>query len=408
MSALDGKMDDQRAAALRIMVVAEAPEQRVEIAQTLKRIEDPVLEVVEAASGPQREEEATAADVTIVVCNRNEEATLRYLRREAERTVRPALFVLAEECSPILMRRILTAGADELLFFPLDLADVTRALLKVNETRRRAEHNTGGLVCSVISSVGGVGVTTIAANLALALRRATGLRVLAVDLDLQAGALALALNLEPERSIREFTGSDARLEQSGLEAALASHPSGLCLLAAPGRVEDTELVSDAVVGALLELGRQSFDFVVVDCGSYIDENAVAAWERSDHLFYVLDQSIGSARGCTRFIELFGRLGLQGVEPSLVLNRFMPKHPISEEHLGNTLGRTFFARLPADERLMERAQARGQDLWQVGAGSPLVRAFEEMARRVATPEAESAVQTGDGLLARLFGGFEPRR
>ena len=69
---------------------------------------------------------------------------------------------------------------------------------------------------------------------------------------------------------------------------------------------------DATVGATLDLMRQLFDFVIVDCGTHIDANTVAAWERSSHLFYVLDQSIGAARCAWRFVELVGRLGLQGV------------------------------------------------------------------------------------------------
>ncbi len=84
------------------------------------------------------------------------------------------------------------------------------------------------------------------------------------------------------------------------------------------------------IGEVLELMRQLFDFVIVDCGGYIDENAVAAWERSDHLFYLLDQSIAAARCAWRFVDLFGRLGLSGVEPNFILSRFQPHHPISED------------------------------------------------------------------------------
>ena len=62
------------------------------------------------------------------------------------------------------------------------------------------------------------------------------------------------------------------------------------MLAAPKRIEEGELVSDLTVGTVLELMRQLFDYVIVDCGDHVDENAVAAGERSEHLFYVLNQT----------------------------------------------------------------------------------------------------------------------
>ena len=152
--------------------------------------------------------------------------------------------------------------------------------------------------------------------------------------------------------------------------------------------------------------RQLFDFVVVDCGGYIDENAVAAWERSDHLFYVLDQSIAAARCAWRFVDLFGRLGLSGVEPNFILSRFVPHHPITEEQITHTLGRPIYAKIPRDEKVLERMQLRAQDLWTVGSGSPLARTVEDLARRLATRGDVVAEQDG-GMFFRLRSALSGR-
>jgi len=60
----------------------------------------------------------------------------------------------------------------------------------------------------VVSTVRGVGVSSLAANLALALRYALSKRVALVDLDLQSGGLAVTLNLEPERTIMALAEGD--------------------------------------------------------------------------------------------------------------------------------------------------------------------------------------------------------
>ena len=116
---------------------------------------------------------------------------------------------------------------------------------------------------------------------------------------------------------------DQKLDSIQLESALTKHPSGVYLLAAPKRIEEGELVSDITVGTVLDLMRQLFDYVIVDCGDHVDENAVAAWERSEHLFYVLNQSIAAARCAWRFIDLFERLGLTTLEPHFMLESLQP-------------------------------------------------------------------------------------
>jgi pilus assembly protein CpaE len=199
--------------------------------------------------------------------------------------------------------------------------------------------------------------------------------------------------------------SERKLDSIQLEAALTKHPSGIYLLAAPKRIEDSELVSDKNIGPVLELMRQLFDYIIVDCGGYIDENTVAVWERSDQVFYLLDQSIAAARCAWRFLDLFGRLGLSGVEPSFILSRYQPHHPISEEQITHTLGRSIYAKVPRDEKLLERIQLRAQDLWQVGPGSPLARSIEELAKRLAAGEV--VVESSGGLVSRLLSALGGR-
>src|ERR1700685_2343878 len=140
-------------------------------------------------------------DVAMVVFNGNDELSLSYLNSRAVQEPRPALFALLHDRSPELMKLVLRAGADELLFLPLDPGDATRALLKISETRRREEvHVGGGTIVSLVSLIGGTGVTSLTANLGLALRYAFDKRVAVVDLDLQTGGLSVFLNPEPRRT----------------------------------------------------------------------------------------------------------------------------------------------------------------------------------------------------------------
>jgi pilus assembly protein CpaE len=400
---------DGKRGVLRVQLVGEQPNDRAAVRTALDALGDPPLEIVESetrAAADTNDSNAPPADVTMVLFNGNEESALSYLQIQAAQTPRPVMFALLGGRSPVLMKRVLRAGADELLFLPLDPGDATRALLKISEARWRADRRDGGVICSLTSIVGGVGVTTIAANLALALHHEFHKRVALVDLDLQSGGLAVQLNLEPEVTMLPLIRLDRKLDSIQLESALTKHASGLYVLAAPKRIEEGDLVSDLTVATVLDLMRQLFDFVIVDCGDHIDENVVAAWERSEHLLYVLEQSIVAARCAWRFLDLFDRLGLGALEPRFILNRYRASHPIGEKQIETTLGRPIYARIPADEKTLERVELGGQDLWQVGRGSALARALEELARRI-IPGSETMVETENGLIARLRSAFGSR-
>ena len=381
-------------------MVGQGDEHRTEVRDALAALGDPMLNIDEIEPDPNAAADVNF-DVTMVVFNGNDELSLSYLNSRGGQEPRPALFALLHDRSPDLMKRVLRAGADELLFLPLDPGDATRALLKISESRRREEvHVGGGTIVSLVSLIGGTGVTSLAANLALALRYAFDKRVAVVDLDLQTGGLSVFLNLEPERTIMTLTEGTRKLDSIQLESALSKHASGIYLLAAPKRIEDSELVTDATVGATLDLMRQLFDFVIVDCGTHIDSNTVAAWERSSHLFYVLDQSIGAARCAWRFVDLAGRLGLQGVEPNFILSRFVPAHPITEDQLSHTLAQSIYMRIPRDEKVLERVQLSAQDLWQVAPNSPLAKSVEDLARRLEVG-ADVPDTSSNSLVSRLL-------
>ena len=395
-------VNNTKKATLRIDLLGQAPELREAAVQALSRVVDPPIALVEPQSQGETNGEAALkqpVDVSIVMFEgRDDDKSLAQLENLAAQKPRPVLFGLLKERSPGLMKRVIRAGADELLFTPLDPGDLTRALLKVTETRVRAVRHEGGKVVSLASIVGGVGVSSIAANVALALRYHFDQRVALIDLDLQGGALAVLLNLEPELTIMPLCRLDKKLDSIQLEAVLTKHPSGVYLLAAPKRIEEGELVSDSTVGAAIDSMRDMFDFVIVDCGHHLDENSVAAWERTNHLLYVLNQSVTSVRSAWRFIDLFERLSL-AVEPHYVINRFASAHSISQKQLENTIGHPMYTTIPRDERSLEFAELSGKDLWQVAAASPLVKTFEALAARLAN--IEPAEERDKHFIARLF-------
>jgi pilus assembly protein CpaE len=399
-----GSKNESRRTSMKVLLVGDPGESRDQLNAVLTELSEPELVIIEgeAATAANLSENAgTPPDATLVMVNGNEEAALNFLQSQAQHTPRPSLLALLNARSPGLMKRALRSGADEILFMPLDPGEATRALLKVSEARWRSERREGGVVISVTSLVGGVGVTSVAANLGLALQ-SLHQRVALVDLDLQTAGLAVFLNLEPEVTIMPLVRLERKLDSIQLESALTKHQSGLYVLAAPKRIEEGELVSDITIGTVLDLIRQLFDYVIVDCGDHVDENAVAAWERSEHLFSVLNQSVAAARSAWRFIDLFERLGLTSLEPGFVLNRYSSSHPLTEKAIESTLAKPIYAKIPIDIRTFETVEMKAQNLFQVAPSSPAARAMSDLAATI-MPQNEPVV-VHEKFFARIRSAF----
>ncbi len=396
-----GSKNGDRSGAMKVMLVGDAGENRNQLKAVLAALTEPELEIIESeplAAPSLAENVEHPPDVTFVMVNGNQEGALSFLQNQAARSPRPALLAVLSGRSAGQMKRALRSGADEILFLPLDAGEATRALLKVSEARWRTERREGGIVCSFTSMVGGVGVTSLTANLGLALQ-AMHQRVALVDLDMQSGGMAVFLNVDPEMNIMPLTRLDRKLDSIQLESVLTKHPSGLYLLAAPKRIEECELVSDLVVGTVLDLMRQLFDYVLVDCGDHVDENVVAAWERSEQLYYVLNQSIAAARCAWRFVDLFERLGLPMLEPRFVLDQYLAAHPLTEKAIEATLAKPIFAKIPLDQRTFETIEMKAVSLFQTAPNSPSARAVLELATQM-MPQTEAPAVAEHGFMSRI--------
>ena len=361
------------------------------------------FEVVE--SSPEAEGERLRADVVAVIVGENPAAALDCLRQWSARSTRPLLIALRGAWPLDLMRQMLQAGANELVRLPPAVNELELIFLKLAESlHSRDKRDAMGRVCAVTGLAGGVGLSTVTAGVALALKYAMNRRVAILDLDLQKGGINLSLHLNPAETIVSLLEGLERLDSIRLEAALTKHPSGIYLLAAPMRIEQADLVSEGAVVAILDLMRQLFDVVVVDCGRRVNKNTLVTWERCAQVLYVTDQSLWSARRVPRFTQLFSSLELRGVSARLVLNRFEAGSGAKQDELAGAAQAPIFACLPRDDRLMDALQMHNEDLWRLAPSSRLAHAFEDLARRLESPDASPAAPR---FVARLMNAIGVR-
>jgi pilus assembly protein CpaE len=193
-----------------------------------------------------------------------------------------------------------------------------------------------GQLIAVRGSKGGVGATTIATNLAVALHRQTKQSVALVDGDMFAGDVLAALNLLSNRSVMDLLSNAARFDDDLLTTTLVTHSSGIDVLAAPSDFEQVERVKADTYQHMLEELRNHYAYVVVDCPTGLDANTLAAIDVADVLLLVTTPELSALKNAGRLIALGARLGYDDYKLRLVLNRCNVPGAISsndfEQHL----------------------------------------------------------------------------
>lgn len=194
-----------------------------------------------------------------------------------------------------------------------------------------------GQLVTVFSPKGGVGKTTLAVNLAIALTGGGDKRVCLVDLDLGFGDVAITLQMFPARTIADAVPFENVLDMSLLEPLLTAYRDGLFALVAPVQPDAKDSIPAPLVGKILALLKAEFDFVVVDSAPAFDEHVLQALDQTDQLLLVTTLDVPTIKNVKIAVETLDLLNFPVDRRKLVLNRADEKVGLSQDKVESTLG-----------------------------------------------------------------------
>jgi pilus assembly protein CpaE len=227
-----------------------------------------------------------------------------------------------------------------------------------------------------LGAKGGAGVSTLAANFAVALTQDSRQRVALLDLNLPLGNTAIDLGLTAPLSALDALRNLDRLDSHFLSTVMVKHSSGLSVLAAPDRYSSLAAISDAAIEKLVNIVRQDFDYVVVDAGAGMGLAGRALLSSATTVYLVLQVSLPELRNANRIISEYFRSDTPQLE--IVLNRFNPRSvEIDEEAITKALTMPAKWRVPSDYAAVRKAQNLAAPL--VLEGSAISQAIRQMAR-----------------------------
>jgi pilus assembly protein CpaE len=318
------------------------------------------------------------------------------------------------------MRRSLQAGAREFLVKPFSSDEFSETIKRVydrEEARRHqiqaslpavpaaaeADPDVEHQVIGIFSPKGGSGRTTIAANLAIAIKQQTGARVVLLDANLQFGDVGVLMNLNPKtRSIVDLAdGGEPDVDL--VESVLIEHSSGVRALLAPPTPEGADLITPAYLRTVVGHLRTLHAYTIVDLPSGINDHSLAIMDAADQIVIMAALEITAIKNLRLFLEVADQLGYERSKLRIVMNRSDATQGIRMGDVEGSIRRPIDGTIVSDGRLAVLAVNRGVPFVLSNPESPLSRDVNKLAETLigaATPPAAAEEKPNRrGIFAR---------
>jgi len=349
--------------------------------------------------GPSRRPDLIIADLPEDRAGGPDGSPARIVEALARTFPEAAVFATGPSVSADFVIEVIRAGAVEFLRRPVEAQDLAAALDKLLRLRRPAQPvGRPGRITSVFSTKGGLGVTTVATNLAVCLAERAPGRTILIDLDTRQSDVATFLNLRPTYSVVDALENPDRLDASFLQGLVIRHSSGLVVLPGPTRIERGQFSAEQVQ-TMIEVIRSQFDHVVLDLRHDLDPGTIAALEASDSILFLTSLTVSALRSTAAGLAAFRHLGVPPHRVKLVIMREGTGEDVTLKHANDTLGLPIHWRTPSDYPTVVSAINSGEPVVNAAPRSKIARNLRELATSL-FPRPGAATRPAAGRTAPL--------
>jgi pilus assembly protein CpaE len=406
---------------IRVVIVDDIPETREHLTKLLSFEAD--IEVVGTASSGEEAVELTgklAPDVLLMDINMPGVDGITTTERISATFPSTSIIMMSVQGEADYLRRSMLAGAREFLVKPFSSDELTTSIRQVHARERikrsrmvvpvagapagpaGTTHKDGKIV-TLFAPKGGVGRTTLAVNLAVALAGEQRQAVALVDGSFQFGDVGVLLNLNPKnKSIIDVVTDPSGADEEIVDTALIHHSTGIKVLLAPPSPEMAELVNADQVRRAMQRLRVTHDFTVVDLWPHFNDVTLALLDMSDVILTILTLEISNIKNIRLFLEVSEQLGYSD-RIKLVLNRADSAFGIRVADVESSVGRKIDHQVVSDGRTVVYALNRGVPFVWSNSQAPVSEDILKISRALVAAAAEAeADQEKEKARKSIFG------
>ena len=248
-------------------------------------------------------------------------------------------------------------GIDGVLSMPFTGYELINLLQSTFQAQLSRDPSASSRMVGIFAPKGGVGKTTLAFNLAVAIQQHVGVRTVLVDGSLQFGDLRALLKVAPDAPSILDLPTD-RIQEADLADVLWRDPSGIDILLAPPRIEMADMVTPRDVEKVLSLLRRVYAATVVDVPTNLSDLTLAFLDASDVILQVLTYDSTTIRNTVSVAETFRAIGYPPSKIQYVLNRADSQGGLDPAMIQSAIGRSPEHSVVSDGRLVVEANNQG--------------------------------------------------
>jgi len=229
-----------------------------------------------------------------------------------------------------------STGIHAVLPMPFTGYELVTRIQQARQIATEAQQTGTARMITVFAPKGGVGKTTLAFNLAVAVGQ-LGLRTVLIDGSLQFGDLRALLKVPMDAPSLLDLPTD-RIAESDLEDVLWRDPSGIDILLAPPRVELAEMVTVRDLEKTLSLLRRVYQVLIVDTPAVINDVNLAFLDASDTILEIVSWDSTTIHSTMVMADAFRSIGYPATKVRYLVNRSDSTGGIDTDVLASALGR----------------------------------------------------------------------
>ena len=235
-------------------------------------------------------------------------------------------------------------------------------------------------VISIIGTRGGVGSTMLAVNLSWILAKQHKQKVALLDLDPQVGTVAMALDLEPGRGMRDALEKPDRIDSLFMDRVMVRYDDNLSILSAEEPLEEMIISSEAASEALIRETRKKFSHVIIDVPRQMSPFTRHVLKTSDTVIVLTETTVPGLRDALRLSDYF-KDHLKIRQPLFVANRegVAGKHHMSKSDFEKSLGAEISYVIPFVMDVYG-ATNTGEALLESSKNAPVVKVIVQLVAR----------------------------